>query len=207
MDFKPSNFFIGIVDFFSILLPGGILSVVLYIQFKSKVSAVFGIDDPEGNYAMAVLLLYAFLFGHLIREIGSLMDKPFYDRWIDKQDRPFLERIKEMRQQRLASSLGDLDWATYKVIQSEASIIGQINLQMANSKFFRSLVVISVFLAILFLIPREGGMNPSWYLLFPCMALGAFSMYSYFRLRKKASELTYKYTIFLVENALAEEKK
>jgi 8-oxo-dGTP pyrophosphatase MutT (NUDIX family) len=77
MNFDPQKFFIGLMDFFSILLPGALLTfllmgdvgpVVLGDQY-SKLAA---------GQAWAAFLFASYLFGHLIFLLGSWLDE-LYD--------------------------------------------------------------------------------------------------------------------------------
>ena len=76
MIFDPSKFFIGLLDFFSILLPGALLT---YLFMDNVGPVVLGdryakLDD----YAFAAFLFASYLFGHLVFLLGSWLDE-FYD--------------------------------------------------------------------------------------------------------------------------------
>ena len=42
MGFEPQKFFIGVIDFFSILLPGAVLALGLYLSAGPQIFRVFG---------------------------------------------------------------------------------------------------------------------------------------------------------------------
>lgn len=74
MSFEPQKFFIGVMDFFSILLPGGILTWLM----KDAVVAALGgsgspvrLDAPEAWVAFGVV---SYLVGHLLFLLGSWLD-------------------------------------------------------------------------------------------------------------------------------------
>jgi 8-oxo-dGTP pyrophosphatase MutT (NUDIX family) len=77
MNFEPQKFFIGLMDFFSILLPGALLTWLLMDEVGP---AVFGdrYAALSGDQAWAVFLFSSYLFGHLVFLIGSWLDE-FYD--------------------------------------------------------------------------------------------------------------------------------
>ncbi|MCM3902992.1 MAG: hypothetical protein ND866_14895 [Pyrinomonadaceae bacterium] len=81
MNFEPQKFFIGLIDFFSILLPGAVL---VYLTKDSVLFLLFGQPRArlEGIEAWIVFLFSAYLFGHIAFLLGSLLDKP-YD-WLRK---------------------------------------------------------------------------------------------------------------------------
>ena len=77
MDWDPQKFFVGLMDFFSILLPGALLTFV----FMDDVGPVV----LGGRYtqladltAWAVFLGSSYLFGHLVFLLGSWLDE-LYD--------------------------------------------------------------------------------------------------------------------------------
>lgn len=77
MNFDPQKFFIGLMDFFSILLPGALLT---YLLMGEVGPVVLGDRYAKlaGAQAWAAFLLASYLFGHLIFLLGSWLDE-FYD--------------------------------------------------------------------------------------------------------------------------------
>ncbi|MBK9316769.1 MAG: hypothetical protein IPM55_21365 [Acidobacteria bacterium] len=77
MNFDPQKFFIGLMDFFSILLPGALLTYLL----MGEVGPVILGDryaTLTGAEAWAAFLFASYLFGHLVFLLGSRVDE-FYD--------------------------------------------------------------------------------------------------------------------------------
>jgi ADP-ribose pyrophosphatase YjhB (NUDIX family) len=77
MNFDPQKFFIGLMDFFSILLPGALLT---YLLVGEVGPAVLGdrYARLDGAQAWAAFLFASYLFGHLVFLLGSWLDE-FYD--------------------------------------------------------------------------------------------------------------------------------
>ncbi len=73
MSFNPQNFFIGLMDFFSILLPGALLTWLLMDEVGP---AVLGdrYAKLEGTQAWAAFLFASYLLGHLVFLLGSWLD-------------------------------------------------------------------------------------------------------------------------------------
>ncbi len=77
MNFEPQKFFIGLMDFFSILLPGALLT---YLAMDEVGPVVLGCDryqeltDAKG---VAAFLVASYLVGHLIFLLGSWLDLPY----------------------------------------------------------------------------------------------------------------------------------
>lgn len=77
MNFEPKSFFIGLMDFFSILLPGALLT---YLLMGEVGPAVLGdrYAKLDGAQAWAAFWFASYLFGHLVFLLGSWLDE-FYD--------------------------------------------------------------------------------------------------------------------------------
>jgi 8-oxo-dGTP pyrophosphatase MutT (NUDIX family) len=77
MNFEPQKFFISLMDFFTILLPGAIL---VYLFMNDVGPAVLGLEryraigEAEG---WAGFLFTSYLTGHLVFLIGSWLDWPY----------------------------------------------------------------------------------------------------------------------------------
>ena len=82
MNFEPQKFFIGLMDFFSILLPGALLT---YLLMGEVGPVVLGdrYSTLEGAQAWAAFLFASYLFGHLVFLLGSWLDE-FYD-WVRRR--------------------------------------------------------------------------------------------------------------------------
>jgi 8-oxo-dGTP pyrophosphatase MutT (NUDIX family) len=78
MSFEPEKFFIGVIDFFSILMPG---ALVTYLGKDWIASSVLGRPGfpLQGTEAWMIFLFLAYLLGHIAFLLGSLLDQP-YDR-------------------------------------------------------------------------------------------------------------------------------
>lgn len=83
MDLKPQNFFIGVIDFFSVILPGALvtyfLNGLLYTRFFGD-GKVFLL--PETKVQKWIVFLFAtYIIGNIIFLIGSfLFDTMVYDK-------------------------------------------------------------------------------------------------------------------------------
>jgi hypothetical protein len=84
-DLKPSDFFIGVVDFFAVILPGALITFFLKGAFYTR---AFGegklFPRPESELqGWIVFLLITYVAGNLIFVIGSLLlDKLIYDKFL-----------------------------------------------------------------------------------------------------------------------------
>lgn len=79
MDFDPQKFFIGLMDFFSILLPGALLTWLL-MDGVGPVMLGPRYASLGGAQAWAVFLFVSYILGHLVFLLGSWLDE-LYD-WL-----------------------------------------------------------------------------------------------------------------------------
>jgi 8-oxo-dGTP pyrophosphatase MutT (NUDIX family) len=74
MGVDPQKFFIGVVDFLSVILPGAALA---YLG-RNRGKSFLGVEQSLGNAEQWCLLLFAsYLLGHLIFLFGALLDAPY----------------------------------------------------------------------------------------------------------------------------------
>lgn len=88
MNLKPSDFFISITDFFSVILPGALVTYCLEGQFYSQffgAGKVFPIPETGGQ-KWIVFLFATYIIGNILFVIGSaLLDSRIYDRLLRKR--------------------------------------------------------------------------------------------------------------------------
>ncbi len=84
MNFEPQKFFIGLMDFFSILLPGALLTYLLMDPLGPLVLGQSKYRNLGGAQALAVFLAASYLAGHLLFLIGSWLDEFPYD-WLRRR--------------------------------------------------------------------------------------------------------------------------
>ena len=86
MNAKPSDFFLGAIEFFAILLPGVVLVILVpqssRAEFINTVSPEF--REPLGAIATGAALLAAgYIAGHALRGLGELLELLFYNSHYD----------------------------------------------------------------------------------------------------------------------------
>lgn len=78
MGFEPQKLFIGLIDFFSILMPGAMLAWLV----KDSFAARLGLSESfplNGSEAVAVFLFASYLLGHIVFLLSSVLDDWIYD--------------------------------------------------------------------------------------------------------------------------------
>src|SRR5882762_9507066 len=74
---KPSDFYVGVLDFFAILLPGAIATAILAPRIGHLVLGPL-IAVPVGEPAKwAAFLVCSYFLGHLIFLLGSFVDRSY----------------------------------------------------------------------------------------------------------------------------------
>ena len=199
---KPGDFLIGVQDFFAVILPGAIaawlVSNYLPADFVDPLKLSMG-NEGNGPARWAIFLLSSYTLGHFVFMLGSRLDES-YDRW-RKRTKPTHSDLTYQAANKLRESLTPalngsgfttLKWAkAYIQLQSPAAY-SEIERVEANSKFFRSLIVIAVALtAHFFLREQQFGLAAA------AFVLGGLSLKRFFDQRWKLTELTYATAVIL----------
>ncbi len=77
MNFEPQKFFIGLMDFFTILLPGAILTFLVMDEAGPGVLGCEKYGQLEGVAGWGAFLISSYLLGHVVFLLGSVLDWPF----------------------------------------------------------------------------------------------------------------------------------
>src|SRR5581483_9569036 len=100
---KPSDFFVGVMDVFSIILPGVSLAYLLLKVEENQGADILNLRDlhgkPDGYIAFFVV---AYLLGHLMDLVGATILDWTYDhtyvRWRRRKRREKAARAKASRE-------------------------------------------------------------------------------------------------------------
>lgn len=201
MKFEPGSFYFGVVDFFSIMLPGGLLAYFLYGLLGAQ---VFGSVLPEirgdaAGTAWVAFLFAAYLFGHIVFLIGSYLDR-LYDPvrrllWPKENDLAY-QQADALKNKLLgrenAKAVNTFQWARAVLTLNHPQAMAEVSRFEADSKFFRSLVVV---LAIFFVAVLRQGLRDAMPLVLGVLLL--MSYLRYVKLRYKSTEQAYRYMIVL----------
>jgi len=202
MKFSPSNFYIGIVDLFSILLPGAIASLALYYFFQSEIDAFLSLGGKENAefFRAFILLFSSYLFGHIISQLSAYLDSLLYDR-LKKfvyRDSRCLDEVWKIRREKFGNHgepvlVNAYKWSLFKLQTEHPAAASEVERYMADSKFFRSLIIIMLVMGIVLLWHKDMNMAVP----LSCFALAIFSTIRYFKKRRKSTETAYQCVIYL----------
>ncbi len=184
MNFEPNKLFIGLVDFFSILLPGALFTFVtggwLGSWFLGDAYDSLGETERWGAFLFA-----SYLFGHFIFLLGSwVLDDVVYDRLRNGSPQQMVRRLAKGKvaspawarllarfmvkekdhddaavelagrlKEKSLGVLGDPDvinafqWSKARLTQQCPAALEGVTRLEADSKFFRSLVIVLLLVA------------------------------------------------------------
>lgn len=164
MGYKPSDLFVGVIDFFAILLPGAII-VGVGLQLDGRMYGDAGLLQPVGDGAEAwvAFLVAAYLAGHLLFLVGALLDTSLYDplrKTFVHPDRD-LTFLQAGRVRNRVLGAGETGINTFQFSRSALKLqaptaLTEVERYEADSKFFRSLSVTLYMLLFAFLADGRG---------------------------------------------------
>jgi hypothetical protein len=200
---KPSDFLLGILDFFAVMMPGAVVTWLAASYLPRALGAYVDVTAANGDggqaLAWVVIIFTSYVLGHFVFMLGATLDR-LYDRW-RKSNRPKETDLTFQAAHQLYESLNPslsvgrfttLKWTkAYVQIRCPAARL-EIDRFDANSKFFRSFVVVSVFLALHYAIRDH-----AWGLVAGAVILALLSFWRYCDQRWKASELSYATAVML----------
>lgn len=181
MNFEPQKFFIGIIDFFSVLLPGALLTYMLMGTVGPLLLGVESYKALDGTQGGMMFLFISYLLGHFVFMLGSLadeLDSVLRQSTTQAQARQLAEgrrlRAKSLRWlARLLlsdkdsavcrvvpikkhyldrvgadSSINAFQWSKTRLSKSNPEGLATVQRFEADSKFFRSLMVVPLILTV-----------------------------------------------------------
>ena len=182
--FEPQKFFIGLVDFFSILLPGGLLAYLGKDWAAGQLlgQSIYELKSPE---SWLVFFFASYLLGHFAFLLGALLDDWIYDplrrctdwgqvrrlangkgmiatlwRWLATSNLVFgrnadaavmvVQRLKARALQALEGegAINAFQWCKARLSKDHPEGLAAVQRFEADSKFFRSFVVVLLALVI-----------------------------------------------------------
>lgn len=210
---KPSDFFIGVVDFFAVLLPGAALVYLVQpLVVTGMPKAWLPVTSTQG---WVMFLVLAYITGHLLHALGSwLLDKYVYQKLYLPRFRSSHAKAAKLTSHPSAlrededaaktllarvclttkvNSTGTnyYDWCLSGVRVSSPAGAIEVDRIQADSKFFRSMAF--VFLVAALVSFREA---PVWVSL-GAAALTVFAIWRFCELRWTATKRVYEYYLLL----------
>jgi len=200
MGYKPEDFFVGVIDFFAVLLPGALFSFVI-ADFARHYLFGGALPDFHGEVQGWVVFAFSsYLLGHFIFLAGSYID-PLYnwfrERFVPKEKDLTYLRAKAIKEKCLADNphemvMNTFQWAKSVIQLRSPGALVEVRRHEADSKFFRSLIV--VLLLTLIILSAKG----AWLGSIICLILVGASFGRYAEQRWKAAQRAYEYVLAIV---------
>jgi 8-oxo-dGTP pyrophosphatase MutT (NUDIX family) len=185
MNFDPQKLFIGLIDFFSIIMPGALLAFFLKDDAAKwfSIGVAYPLSSAE---AVTVFLFASYLLGHFAFLLGAVLDDWLYHplrssvsagqvrelakgkslspRWMRRlaasevlfgknADAAVFQAVRLKARELLPLSANEainaFQWSKVVLARDHREGLSEVNRLEASSKFFRSFVVVLVFLGAL----------------------------------------------------------
>jgi hypothetical protein len=182
-----------IMDILSLFVPGAVAFAIL-----GRVPAIdqFFIEthlyEYEGWVHVAKFLVLIYILGHFLFFFGSLLDDWVYDKlkdsiWKNKSLQDMVVRFK-IYQTGIADgdTFNAFKWCSAWLLIHQPKLYEQMERHMAESKFFRSLVVVGLLAVAIF------GSQSDLGLALVSLLVTAFSLVRYMTQRKKSVDMAYQ---------------
>ena len=200
---KPSDFFVGAMEFFAIVMPGALLVFLLTPWAPSVFGPVLPPLETEAVQWVAFAVA-AYFFGHLLHHLGAWLDSTYDEGYAaDKRrfgDEKLLVKARELTQVDLGDDLDDIsifEWAGSYVRANNPAAAAELERAGGDSKFFRSLCLVGA-LAVAVFVFRGNALAATC-----AAALAAFSYRRFCKQRWESSKRTYEYFVLLRSQAAA----
>jgi hypothetical protein len=146
---KPSEFYVGVLDFFAILLPGAVATAVLAPSLGPLVLGSL-VAVPKSEVAgWVAFLVCSYFLGHLIFLLGSYIDNGYnvmrerLNPYGNESAYQCATRIRNsMIDEAERAALNTFQWARSVLIAKCPLAAEDVYRLEADSKFFRSLLVV-----------------------------------------------------------------
>lgn len=163
MNYKPSDFFIGLVEFFSILLPG---FCVVYIITINTIDQCYNLSNPSWLY----YAITSYIVGHILYAFSGLWKKNLNDLMIiqfyskkgllrklfknmpESRGLALIEEAKKIKDEcfKNESYCQDIkfyDWINIMISKEDPQLMTITQRLEADSNFFRSFTIVCIVIA------------------------------------------------------------
>ena len=160
---KPSDLFVGVIDFFAVILPGAIVVAVAYPLIERYASGLDLFWRVRGDTTVlwAAFIFGAYLAGHLLFLLGALLDDALYDPlrelFVPVENDAAFKVADELRVETLQSvsnTVNTFQWARSILRVAAPAANAEVERYVADSKFFRSFCISLYALTIISLVRR-----------------------------------------------------
>lgn len=164
MNLKPGDLFFGLMEFLGFIVPGFILSVTLPTIINYPCLKSIDITGEKTTaFSWFAFIMISYILGHFLHHICAMILNPIYEitylKMKLKKHKSFITKCEEIINQKLPVKTDNLKAAEAYLRINNPSVLPELERHQANSKLFRSLCLLSVYLcfilgitAVIFLI-------------------------------------------------------
>jgi len=156
---KPNEFFVGVLDFFAILLPGAIATAILAPKVGKFIVGPLIEVPTDSSAKWAIFLVSAYFLGHLIFLMGSYIDRlyNFLREWLNPYGNESAYQCATRIRNLLVddeekTALNTFQWSRSVLIAKCPVAAEDVHRLEADSKFFRSLLIVFSLVAIAYFL-------------------------------------------------------
>ena len=192
---------LGILDLLTILVPGGFLLIFIRPFLQGYIEIIahsFPTLSTKDAVLYAGFIAIAYILGCFIYFIASYLDSWIYENvnkvfWYNPALTAYIIDIKTA-QTGIPSRkvINAFKWSCGWLLKHHPPMYDEVERVMAESKFFRSMVLVSVIAGFIMI-----GSHPP--LTIPLFILSLFSLVRYLTQRKKSINMAYEYIIIATE--------
>jgi len=148
---KPSDFYLGASELFSILIPGFVATVI--------VSSYMGVLEYQsaGANRWALILVASYICGHILFAIGSIWDDLYEMVKPDGNDN-LIDKVQQIRNDKSAQdcdSINNYKWSRSLLSKVHPDGYADVLRKEADSKLFRSLIIPLIITLVFLLLEHE----------------------------------------------------
>ncbi len=155
---KPSEVYVGVLDLFAILLPGAVATAILAPKIGALVIGPLIAEPATDAGRWGTFLIASYFIGHLIFLVGSYVDRIYnvLREWISPYGNESAfqcaTRVRDsLVNENEKAALNTFQWARSVLIAKCPAAADDVHRLEADSKFFRSLLVVCVLAFAVFL--------------------------------------------------------
>ncbi|MFT3734369.1 MAG: hypothetical protein QM776_05010 [Rhodocyclaceae bacterium] len=159
---KPSDFYVGVLEFFAILLPGAIATAILAQPLSPLILGKIIAAPTSEAAGWGIFLVFAWFAGHLIFLAGAGIDRLYNA--VRQRFHPYdqgcafdcaLSLRNSLIDESEQRALNTFQWSRSVLIATCPAAADDVHRLEADSKFFRSLMVVCLISAITFAAGRN----------------------------------------------------
>lgn len=213
-DPKPSDLFLGVIEFFAILLPGA--AFVYLVQPWTASFVPVELRPPDDTTRWIVFLVLSYIVGHVLHAFAGKLDRSIYDslylqctetshyravQLVKNKQFAALREDKELsatlyaralfRAGNDASGTSIYDWCLSFIRLQSPAAAAEVDRCQADSKFFRSLAV--VMLTSVLVGAAKGSLTATGV----SLLILFFSIWRFCALRWEATKRVYEFYLLL----------